>query len=243
MKKLCFIIITVFFNTYYLSSQSKPLHEDVQYPYSRVPRVGPNGRHYLAAMYGSQISITTDKTSLAPTFKVGTIEYHFGFIYKLRITSWISTGLTTNYATYGYIYLNDSLKVFPDIFSHRKQSIRTGLAEGSFYLRFNYDPKRGDILGKYIDFFVWGGFPIMRRHYYQDQVNKEIYSVKVKNYQGLTTDLQYGFGIRQGSRSFCIYLKYRLSNMLAKSFPEIYEPPRWTIGIVHQFKLLKNKKK
>ncbi|MCX7696825.1 MAG: hypothetical protein N2Z72_03910 [Bacteroidales bacterium] len=237
MKKILLVNVLFVFALAGLFSQSKYFREEVHFPYKKVPIVGQNGRHYFAAMYGFQVAITTHKTLLAPTSPLGTLEPTLGYIYKLRITSWFSTGLTSNYAIYGYIYLNDSMKIFPDVFSHRRQSIRTGLLEGNFYIRLNFDPKRGNTLGKYVDFFIWGGYPIMRRQYYKDHISKEIYSVKVKNYQGIANDWQYGYGIRLGFKSFFAYLKYRASNLLSSEFSNKLEPPRWALGIVYQLSL------
>jgi hypothetical protein len=231
MKTTATTFLFVFF-FHFIFSQD--LHEDVSYPLPKIPRYGPNGRHHTSFVIGLQSTFSPTYTSLAPTTKIGTLEMRAGFLYKLRIASFFSTGLQLTYANYGYNFVKDSNKIFPDSLFHKKQSLRFGLLQGEYFLRINFDPKRGNILGKYLDFFAWAGYPIMKREYFVDEVGKETHVTKIKNFQGLADVWQYGVGARLGWNRFAVFMLYRISTIVKNSFPEPTDPSKFSIGITEE---------
>lgn len=103
-------------------------------------------------------------------------------------------------------------------------------------LQINFQPKRGNQLGTYIQLGGYGGLNWVRRfiaNYNADaSVYEKSYKLSLKRLRYINR-WEYGPLFRWGRSNFLLFAKYRLSNSITSSFSgnKFQELPRFTVGV------------
>ena len=99
--------------------------------------------------------------------------------------------------------------------------------------QFNFKPKRGNQLGKYLDLGVYGSYNYSRRFMYRLDIVDVAKNAKVTMKKlAYMNPIEYGFSIRLGNGRSCIYSRYRLSDIFNENTNFVsLELPRLTMGL------------
>lgn len=157
-----------------------------------------------------------------------------GMKYKLKICNYYAVGFDFYYLNQNFNISQDTnIKQVPNSTNHDKENIVINSFGAEFYNRINFR-RRGDIIGKYFDYGIFGNISFDKKHKTIDSFNTlnsaDALRQKVVNYKlGYVENFQYGVNARLGLNKFAFTASYRLSDIFKSSynFPEF---PRLNIG-------------
>ncbi len=230
MKKIfLFLVCSCLFTSVF--SQTVVLEQNVKND-SIIPKSGQNRRNYTHLYIGyAQVFGTSDKIG-------GDIEYGkssyitIGLRYKYRITNHEAIGAYISYDSDLFRLKQNSNKILPDTILH---NIKEKLVFNSFSIgifnRINFDKRRGNAVGTYLDLGAYGSWNFNIKHFTKDK--EEITNNNIKtNRTKLDYPNKYGYGLfaQFGSKNWSIFFKKRVSNLFKDSYnyPEL---PRYVIGL------------
>jgi len=195
---------------------------------------GPNRKHfsfpYFAIGLHSEGYSHENDTIISPQYGKS-IELRFGTRTRMKMNKFLAFGLDyeLGYSSHS-INLKDefALATFsPDVIKAKYQLYNIGLAS---YFQINFEPKRGNQLGSYLDIGVFGSYNFGRRFTQTIKMGKEKSVYTLKRLQDFEK-LNYGAMVRFGKNVWAVYGKYRYSNSFKnKSAIGNYELPRFTFG-------------
>jgi hypothetical protein len=191
-------------------------------------RKGPNSNYFSHVYYG--IKFPMPPQNEGSEVMIGrSYGMEFGYRNKIRVGNFYSLGFNFAYAFNRYRMAQVDEKITPDDDIFDKQSLRNNEWRAGFYNRFNFDLKRGNTMGKYLDIGVYGTY-----HFYNKvKTETEIENTTTINiHRKLDYVEPWGYGVfaNIGFGSFVITGEYRLSNYFKEDsgFPEL---PPLTIGL------------
>jgi len=240
MKKAIFISMILILQCLNSYSQRTLVEEDVSTYDFEKPKNGPNLLHfthwYLALDFYAPNPIEENiKCQYATSH-----NFMIGYRYKLRVTNWLALGADAEFYTSSYYFEDD---FFYDITSeintnHNKEKLRLNNFGTEVYIRFNCG-KRGNVIGKFIDFAAYGLVNFDAKHIYIDKFSTPHFydskTVKVVNSNlNYIEFLNYGARFRIGYNRFAVSFAYRLSDILTKEFKSDnnqLELPRFSVGL------------
>jgi hypothetical protein len=206
-----------------LWSQDVLLSETVDSTY-KSSSFGPNSRHFIHVYcnFGFVFGETGQK---AVVTKFGSNNIGLGLRYKLKIMNSIATGVD--------LELNAQNIFYPDHDPVLKEKYNILDIKYAWYARINFG-KRGDIMGKFLDFGVWGASTCQSSKFLKTKVENKDYQY-LESYQKelkYINTFNYGFLARLGYEQFVIYVQYRYSDFLKQNFHDTYQNiPAWTVGL------------
>jgi hypothetical protein len=200
-----------------------------------LSETGPNRKKYNSGFYSiGMIFGAPDSIGSAIDAKAS-FHLQLGSRVKLKLNNVFSWGIENmlDYKSFRIKQIDD--KTFGGDVIHKKEAFIVLSYELLFFTRINFDPKRGDHLGKYIDLGAFGGYNFLRRHKVVDTVNTQ-YGFERGKY--IMSDLKYvekfnyGLTARIGWWGLSLYCNYRLSDLF-KPYQSIdyQELPRYEAGI------------
>jgi len=236
MKKIVIIFLVMIISNS-LFSQEVLINEIPDNLY-HVSKWGKNRTNYIHT-YGSYGMVVGLPEGSAYDIKLGlSREWKFGIRYKRRFSNHYAIGIDASISNTRYRFAQNAINVFPDTLMHDKEYISLSMFGFDFFNRINFG-KRGDVIGKYVDFGVFGTTNYLARHNYWDKLSTPYNgSTKIKTtlYNvDYITNLQWGFKVRFGSNQFALWASYRMSNWinnkLTPSNNKSIELPRTNVGI------------
>lgn len=191
-------------------------------------RKGKNGSHYSHPYIGIKFPIPPGNEGAEILFW-NSYGMEFGIRSKYRVSNFYSLGFNAAYAFTRYRMSQEEGKMTPDTEVYDKQSLRNNEWRLGFYNRFNFDVRRGNTIGKFLDLGVYGTY------HFGNKVWTEVESGNT-TINTLTKKLDYiepwGYGVfaQLGSGPWVLTAEYRLSNYFKEDsgFPEM---PELTIGL------------
>ncbi len=207
---------------------------------SVAPVWGPNREHFLALYFGLAGIVGKSEPGASLLYSHSS-EFTVGLNYKRRLSNHEAIGFKLSYDLQSY-RLNpntkfDSVKTllnspaYSSVSSiqHSKEKQVFNSFSLAFYNRINFDKRRGNHLGHYLDLGVYGSWFFSVKHYTKDDINGTI----VKTYMShlpYTEDFGYGAFLNLGFNHFTIYSKYRISRLFKESYglPSL---PAYVLGI------------
>jgi hypothetical protein len=224
------ILISSYINSKPLYSQKVLLSQNVEKD-SIIPSWGPNRKHFIglyigisgvAGKSGSGASVLYDHSS----------EFTVGLNYKRRLSNHEAIGCKISYDLGSYRLKPNTKFDNTNSVLHKKEKLAFNSFSLSLYNRINFDKRRGNFLGHYLDLGVYGSWLFSVRHYTKDDINGTI----IKTYTShlpYTENTGYGAFLNLGFNRFTIYSKYRISDYFKDSY-ELPELPRYIVGITYQ---------
>lgn len=244
-----FLIILFFLiGSFELNAQVILLQEDVIAD-TITPTEGPNRDRYKSTYtsFGLLFGPTNNHASdILPYFSY---NVQSGARLKLKINKVLSWGLESYFDFKSFRIKQSDEKTFggeaPSL--HKKETFFVVAYDLAIFTRINFDPKRGDFLGTYLDLGAYGGYNFLRRHKIVDTVNNQFGFEKGKYIASnlkYVEKFNYGVTARFGFGGMSVYFNYRLSNLF-KPFRDInyVELPRFEAGIsfdVQSYKMRDN---
>jgi hypothetical protein len=159
-------------------------------------------------------------------------EFTVGLNYKQKLTNHEAIGCKLSYDLDNY-RLNPNT-AFDSIKSlhHEKEKITFNSFYLALYNRINFDKRRGNYLGHYLDFGAYGSWFFSIWHYTKDDING--YTIKTyTSHLPYSENLGYGAFINLGFNRFSIFSKYRISSFFKDSY-SLPSLPRYILGISFQ---------
>ncbi len=117
-------------------------------------------------------------------------------------------------------------KKFVYMVKHQEEMLIIDYLVGSAGIRFNIG-RTGDFIGNYLDVYVIGGIPLVKKVIIKDSYGGNVPFKKLRSdYYNLNwyNDFYYGLGLRVGRKSLAVNVEYRLSRILKNSIMSIYDP-------------------
>ncbi len=192
-------------------------------------KYGPNKNFYMQFTMG-YFFVEGPSEIGAPVKSWSSAGNILSFRFKHKLGSVMALGWALNYHRSSFSLKQEAGKYFPDSTLHKSESYSFNGAGTEFYIRFNFDPGRGNYIGKYIDFGISGDAIFLAPHKAEDKIsNGNIVDVRTTHLDYVNPFDYYGL-IRLGKGNLLLSASYRFSNLFKPSFsyPEF---PRWMVGL------------
>ncbi|MDZ4839618.1 MAG: hypothetical protein SGJ04_06385 [Bacteroidota bacterium] len=236
MNKL-FLALVFAFTISFFSSLSAVAQNDEEgkeliseKPDSSIAKFGANRRHYL--QYVALIGLYVDQAEGNIDVRTG-FDFQYKFLYKRKLTKVlaIGTGLCYHYQNF-VLNQNDNVTYFEQYFwnnqnvNHRKERFYQHNIQSEIFLRINFDPKRGNTLGKYIDIAGYGEYRLGSRYQVYDNIANGLREKRTFSKLNITNPFNYGISARVAVFDFLLVgVSYRYSDLF-KSNSTVPEMPR-----------------
>jgi hypothetical protein len=200
---------------------------------------GPNLKRYMESRlyYGMGVNAGNN---LYPVKPLGNSELEFGLRYKVKINSILSTGLGAGYFYQSY-RVDQEQKHFPDSTRYNREAFRINSLKSNFFIRINFDPKRGNYIGKYLETGLYGSWSFDQKRImlsrYDDTSESQISKSKeIQSGLSYIEKLQYGVFISLGISRYEISYRRRLSDLISRDSYQLDFTPN-TLGVSIGFSL------
>ncbi len=215
-------------------SQTILMEEDVNED-TLVANWGPNRANHMYGITGVGF-VASETEGAGGDIKYGnSSQFIFGYVYKRKLAEWYSVGLGMGVTRTWYRLEQDSSKILPDTLLHDKERLVLDNFYGEVYNRLSFG-KRGDYMGTYLDFGLYGSYKMGAKHTFRDEHHPPLPSgattTKVTN-KGMDylNTLNHGIMVRFGGEFFALYGRYRLSDVFNNKGAHYPELPRLIIGL------------
>lgn len=195
-----------------------------------LPKFGMNRDHFGHMFFGFyKIAGTPELTS--DTMDVWrSWAFDCGYRYKRRFSQVLSAGAEFGLKKMSYAVRHWEMLQTPEateINKHKMIFLQTGL---SLYQRFNYDKRRGNYVGNYIDLGIYcdWNWNVRQLYYYQNNTGEKVRLRKSNLNYIHPFDL--GVLMRFGFNKLAVKTTYRLSHHF-KETSSIGELPKFSFGV------------
>ncbi|HRE74118.1 MAG TPA: hypothetical protein PK637_00200 [Flavobacteriales bacterium] len=196
---------------------------------------GPNKKYYKSTFTGLGLLFGKPDATGSAINGYKSFYYESGSRKKRQMGSFFAIGrdLSLNFRSFS-IKQNDS-KTFGGIAQHKAERLFNINGNLLIYTRYNFKPKRGNQLGKYLDLAGYVEYAMITRHVVTDKLDEALGGNTIKSYyRGLPYLNKWNYGVtaRLGFRHMLLFCQYRFSDMFNRSpqFP-YQELPRFCAGI------------
>jgi hypothetical protein len=242
MKKLMLLslVYLLFSNAY---SQKVLLYQNVKKD-SVIPQWGLNRKNFICfyAGWGDFIGPKHDELEI---LYPNSMEITAGFVYKRRISNFYSFGVKYNFDFSNFRLKPNSilshydttiLKQYPGLksYEHKKEKITFTNLSFTLFNRINFDKRRGDHLGHYLDIGAYGSYMFSVKHVTKDKINGNMIKTSTTK-MDYPNEMIWGIYAGLGFNKVIIYYKYQMSDYFKKS-SDMTELPHSLIGLQFMFR-------
>lgn len=227
MTKQALVTIICLLLPFWLQSQTVILDVERDLDSSKM-KFGPNRLHYVNLFVGFGFLVGENQQG-SRVESDGSIDLKLGIRYKLKINETFSVGATLGFNSMNYKIRQEMGKFFPDTAMNEIERLRINGIETGIYARVNIG-KRGNTVGKFIDFGYSYNLRISGNHYTKNTVNDgTVHKLTVSKLPYLKNGFSNTY-LRFGIRSLSFYLQYRFTELFRQSYGYPDLPP-FVIGI------------
>ncbi len=215
--------------------QTVLLHEKISDYEFEIPSRGPNFRHFTHLYLGFAFYIPQSNENQITTINGATTAFSVGFRYKYKINNFLALGAGLNYTNDIFSIKQSKDKVFPDTVIHKNEKLRFNSIGPDAFIRFNFG-KRGNVIGRFIDFGVYYNWVFVARQVFKDNSDKDSNKLDSGKQKVVLSDLNYirpfhyGVKTRVGINRFVFTASYRLDELLNEKCTPMFLP-RLNVGI------------
>jgi hypothetical protein len=215
------IFSTLLLNLTY--GQTVLLHETINDYDFKIPKKGPNFRHFNYLNIGYAFFIPSNSSNEIETRAANTTIFTIGWRYKYKIANWIAIGGGINYSNEIFDLKQETGKVVPDSILHSKEKLKFNSLGPDVYIRFNFG-KRGNIIGRFIDLGAYAAYAFKVKDMYEDNLEKNLSTGNAGIQKVIRSDLDYvekihyGLKVRIGVNRFVLTGTYRLNELLTEDY-------------------------
>jgi len=209
--------------TYLASGQTVLLHEKISDYDFKMPKRGPNFRHFTHLYLGFAFFIPNNESAEIETKPGSTTTFSVGWRYKFKITRWLAVGSGLNYTNDVFNLAQNENKIVPNDLLHEKEKLRFNNLGPEVYLRFNFG-KRGNVVGRFVDVGAYLNWSFKVKHMYQNMVDNNLQPHQAGKQRVILSELKYvepfhyGFKARIGLNRFVFTASYRMTELLTSDF-------------------------
>ena len=229
-KKIIQFIIPVFFFMSVHQSHAQTVILQVDRGNDSIPAThGPNLKKFVHFFMCVGFVAGGDEAGARIKY-FNSMEYSIGARWKYKISNVYSIGQEWKLNNSIYKLKQDPGKMLPDTFLNDAERLQLYALQVGFYNRFNFDPKRGNFLGNYLDIGIRGEWDYAISHIIKNELpdgSKIKSSITSLPY---TNSFNYSVFGRVGLNKVLFYASYRLSDLF-KSKYDYPELPRLTAGV------------
>ncbi len=193
------------------------------------PLKGPNCKYFNHFYFNLSFNPTLEKNE-AQTQPFYSSSLILGHRHIFRINNYLSTGLNAEISNNRFRIKQVPGKNVHDSILHQKEIFILNDLNATWFLRINFDKRRGMYIGNFLDLGIFAGYNFTKQRFIQD-VNESGNKIKIW-YKDLKyiEDFQYGLMGRLGFNRYVIYAGYRLTDLFDKS-KDFSQLPSWRIGL------------
>lgn len=209
-------------------SQTVLMHEKVDSVY-KTSDYGINSKYYLNTYMSYGFIFDKSSTNVEKTKFWGTQSIAYGLRFKYKILNHWASGLETELR-----YSSFNIPVDKPLLKKQYRFLDLRMA---WYNRINFG-MRGAIMGKFLDFGVFGSRILNAERYTKfDPNNSEFkHSIRVDHGLNIFNNFNYGLLLRIGLNQWVLFSEYRFSDLLDEDkWSESLSFPRWTVGLQFNF--------
>lgn len=235
MKRIIIYCILSLFLLQSTVSQTVLLHEKISDYDFEMPKQGPNFRHFTHLYLGFAFYIPTGNKNEIPIINGLSTAFSVGVRYKFKLTNFFAIGTALNYTNDIFTIKQDKTKIFPNSNIHKREKLRLNSLGSEAFIRFNFG-KRGNIIGRFIDFGAYINWVFVAKLVFKDQIKNQPNSYNAKKIKVVLSNLNYikryhyGVKTRIGMNRFVINASYRLDELLNDEYKPLFLP-RFNVGI------------
>ena len=188
---------------------------------------GPNAGYFTHSFIGLSFPVPPQQEGAALLYGKSW-GMDFGSRGKYRFSNYYALGFDISYGFDIFRMKQEEAKVVPDKLIYDKQSLRSNEFRLGLFNRINFDKRRGNQLGRYIDLGAYGAYQWVKHKTEVEEDNSTYIAIHRKlEYIG---PWQYGFFARLGSRRLLLTVDYRFSDFFSpdSGYPEL---PRFSVGL------------
>ncbi len=191
-------------------------------------RFGPNGTHYVWQYFSWSVPVTGRSEQQVKTFLSG--EYNYGIKYKYRLGTHFSTIGEWNLGASSYAFKKlNTLQPYHLLNEWEDENISMVNTTLAWHGRLNFG-KRGNHMGKYLDFGVFGGWNFSRSHIYNG-IDNGLDVTALRNKPDYIRKMGWGISCGIGFNHMRLISRYRVSDYLVKGKVNGGDLPKWVIGL------------
>ncbi len=219
MKKPLFLFVIILAGQL-VSGQTVLLHEKISDYDFKVPKTGPNFRHFTHLYLGLAFYVPGNDEGEIET-KPGSSTFSVGWRYKFKITHWLALGTGINYTNDVFNLTQNEEKVVPNNIQHDKEKLRFNNLGPDAFLRFNFG-KRGNVIGRFVDLGAYFNWSFRVKHMFQDKIDNNSQTLQAGKERVILSELNYvekfhyGFKGRIGLNRFVLTASYRMNELLTQ---------------------------
>lgn len=157
-------------------------------------------------------------------------QYVVGFRNKIRINNFFAIGFQAELNRSRFGITQDAGKIVPDTIINDKESFMIDHADAGFYFRINFDKRRGNYMGHFLDIGCYGGYNIRRFHFTQNETFDGRIQKLWEKQVSYINPLQYGVFARIGINRYGITAHYMLSDIFTAS-SAFQQLPKFSFGL------------
>lgn len=194
---------------------------------------GANQKHYFHLFLGTGFIAGNSEGDIAVRYR-NSIEFISGFKYKLKLNRFLSVGADIGYRYTKFAISQRDIIDFPDTIlvtgrnTHESEKFGFHALPLGVFLRFNFDPRRGNTTGHYLELGGTGDW-VFSKEYVVDDVLDDKTKRKTR-FTGLpfVNPLQYHASAKIGMRWLALGVRYRFSEYFKTSYnyPQL---PRFSV--------------
>jgi len=192
-------------------------------------RVGPNLPMFVHWFIAA--GLTADKSGNgAPINNFLSPQFSIGIRNKFKLSPVFSAGYELGFRTEIYKLDQTDSKQFPDTIKHQAARLGFSSVGLSAFLRTNFDPGRGNVLGKFIDLGIHGGWNFDSRYVVKEKA-PDGSKIKIRE-KGLpyTEAFESIVFVRLGFYKASIFVNRRLTDLFKNKY-NLPELPLYHVGI------------
>jgi hypothetical protein len=232
MKKS--IIVLLLFIPVFASAQNIIIKQDVDAELEESD-YGPNKKFYNSNFTSFGLLFGKPDLPGSETIAWQSFYYETGMRHKRQMGKVFAMGHDWNLNFKQYAIKQHDEKTFGGIAQHKAERLFSINGNLLIYTRFNFKPKRGNQLGRYLDLAGYVEYAMVTRHVVKDKLDEALGGNTVKAYyRGLPYINKWNYGVtaRLGFRHMLLFAHYRMSDIFKYSAQFPYqELPRFCAGI------------
>ena len=200
---------------------------------------GPNRKFYNSTFSGFGFLIGSPDSAGSAINWQRSFYVENGARHKRQFGQFFALGHDASFNLRSYSIKQDTAKTFGGFQTHTAERFIQVNGNLIIFSRFNFLPRRGNHLGRYIDLGGYAEYAVITRHMVRDKLPDITGYKNAKTFfRGLQyiNRLNYGATARIGFGNFIFFGQYRLSDIFRKTEQFNYqELPRYTVGISLDF--------
>jgi hypothetical protein len=196
----------------------------------KIPLFGRNRLHFVSTNVGFGTCFGPDDDRAPARYGFSNTAW-LSLQYKYRINGLLAWGAETRYSAQWFGFRQTDEKVFPTAAKWKRERLFFHKIEAGGYLRINFDPRRGDIIGRYLDLGALVTLPVGLTHFTENK-GPEGTIVNTRTRRLPYRQPIWGVAVaRLGWGNLALEAQWRWTQALKAYQGETYELPAFSLGL------------